>query len=150
MTFPATNWFRKTLEDSLERTAVIDWNADTFKAAMFLDAVDGASANFDTGMGYGTTPWGANEVTGTAYTAGGVALATPAVTVASGVVKFAAGNAVWNSSTISNAQGTLVYDDTLSAGSKYGIVAVNFGGPFSSVSGTFTIQWNAAGILTFS
>ena len=148
MAFPSTGWFKKMLEDSLENTAAIDLNADTIKAALFTNSL--GTADLDTNVGYGTTtPWNANEVTGTGYTAGGATCATPTVTVASGVVTFDAGDASWTTSTIT-ARGVLLYDDTLATGSKYGIVAVNFGSDQASVAGTFTIQWNASGILTFT
>lgn len=148
MPFPATNWFRKVVEDALENTAAIDLNSDTIRCALFTDAIAGSFV-FDSNIGYGTAPWNANEVVGTGYTAGGVALATPTVGITSGVVAFDAGDAQWTTATIT-ARGALVYDDTLAAGSKYGIVAVNFGSDFSSTAGTFTVTWNAAGILTFS
>jgi hypothetical protein len=148
MPFPSTNWFRKLVEDALENTAAIDLNADTIKCALFTDAI-GGTFNFDTNLSYGSAPWNANEVVGAGYTAGGAVLASPTVGISTGVVAFDAGDASWTTATIT-ARGGLVYDDTLSAGNKYGIVAVNFGSDFSSTAGTFTVTWNAAGILTFS
>lgn len=151
MAFPASNWFRKLLEDSLENTAAIDLNADTIKTALYTNA-SVASFNYDSDIGYSTTvaPWSTAEVAaGGVYSTGGVTLATPTVAVSSGVVTFDAGDAIWLASTIT-ARGCLVYDDTLTAGSKYGIVAVNFGSDFASTAGTFTVAWNASGILTFT
>jgi hypothetical protein len=52
----------------------------------------------------------------------------------------------WAASTITNARGALIYADAL-AGNN-GIVLVNFGGDYSTVAGTFTIQWPPTGILT--
>jgi len=146
MAFPSSNWFKKFLEDSLENTAAIDLNADTINCALFTNTISGTFA-FDTDSGYAVSPWNANEVVGTGYTAGGVALATPTVATAAGVVAFDAGDATWSTATIT-ARGALVYDNTTSP--KYGIVAVDFGSDKIATAGTFTIQWNAAGILTFT
>lgn len=146
MAFPSTNWFRKMLEDALENTAAIDLNADTIKCALFTNTIAG-TFNFDSDTAYAAAPWNANEVVGTGYTAGGATLSTPGVAVTSGVVAFDAGDASWSTSTIT-ARGALVYDDTVAT--KYGIVAVNFGSDFASTAGTFSIAWNAAGILTFT
>lgn len=145
MAFPASKMFKPIFKAALENTAAIDLNSDVIKCALYPNSITG-TFDFDADAGYGTAPWTtAAETTGTGYTAGGATLATPAVTIASGVLKFDAGDASWASSSIT-ARGGLVYDDTL----DYGIVAVNFGADFTSVSGTFTVQWNASGILTIT
>lgn len=145
MAFPASKMFLAPFEAALENTAALDLNSDTIKCALFSDSISG-TFNFNTDTGYGSAPWNASEVTGTGYTAGGATLATPGVTVAGGVLTFDAGDAQWTTATIT-ARGGLVYDSTTS---NYGIVAVNFGADFSSVGGTFTVQWNASGILTIT
>lgn len=146
MAFPASNWFRKVLKDSLESTSPIDLNADAIKAALYTNAIAG-TFNFDTDSGYGVVPWNANEAVGTGYTAGGATLATPTISIVTGAVTFDAADPTWTTSTIT-ARGVLVYDSTPTT--KYGIVAINFGSDFSSTAGTFTVNWNAAGILTFT
>ena len=87
-----------------------------------------------------------NEVSGTNYTAGGVALGSVAMTSASGALKFDAADSSWATSTISNARAAVIYDDTLSNDPL--ICLVNFGSDYSSANGTFQITWNAAGIWT--
>ena len=87
MAFPSSNWFRKLIEDALENTAAIDLNADTMKCALFTDSITG-TFNFDTNTAYNVSPWNANEVSGTGYTAGGATLATPGVAISSGVLAF--------------------------------------------------------------
>jgi hypothetical protein len=147
MPFPATNWFKKTLEDALENTIPLDLNSDEIKCALFTDAISG-TFNFDANPGYLATPWmTTNEVSGAGYTTGGAVLTSPGVSIASNAVIFSAGNAVWTTSTIT-AHGCLVYDNTISP--KHGLVAVNFGGQFESTAGTFTVAWNADGILRFA
>jgi hypothetical protein len=152
MAFPATSWFKKLLEDSLENTAAIDLNdatAAAFKVALYTNA--GTGANLDTDIGYSGTLWTSSEVVGTAYTAGGTAVttATPTVTVAASVVAFDCSDVSWTTSTIT-ARGALLYYDILTAGSKYGVVAINFGSDLISTAGTFSIVWNASGVLTFT
>ena len=52
----------------------------------------------------------------------------------------------WTSSTITGARYAAIYDDTLT--NKPLICAIDFGGDFSTTSGTFKITWNASGIFT--
>ncbi len=151
MAFPTSNnWFRKTVKDSLERTAAIDWNGDTFKCALYTNSITG-TFDFDTNVGYGSTPWDNNEVaSGGGYTTTGATCGSNAITVTAGTVKFAAANATWTTASIT-ARGALLYDDTLTAGSKYGIVAIYFGASdVISTGGTFQITWSGSGILTFA
>ena len=51
----------------------------------------------------------ASEVSGTGYTAGGVAITTTDLTLASGVLTYDAADASWSSSTIANAMGAVGY-----------------------------------------
>ena len=124
-------------------------SADTFKVAMFTND---SSIDQDT-TGYTTS----NEVSGTAYTAGGAALGTVTLevadnssSVATAFLDFA--DTTWSTSTISSARGALIYNSTLSSAgtgstvnhAAYPSVAVfNFGGDKSSSAGDFTIQWPA-------
>jgi len=124
-------------------------SADTFKIAMFTNS---SSIDADT-TGYTTS----NEVSGTAYTAGGAALGSVtnslgdnSSSVPTAYLDFA--DTTWSTSTISSARGALIYNSTLSGASTgstttaaaYPAVAViNFGGDKSSSSGDFTIQYPA-------
>ena len=124
-------------------------SADTYKVAMFTNS---SSIDADT-TGYTTS----NEVSGTNYTAGGVALGSVTLTlgdnsssVPTAYLDFA--DSTWSTSTISSARGALIYNSTLSGASTgstttaaaYPAVAViNFGGDKSSSAGDFTIQWPA-------
>ncbi len=54
-----------------------------------------------------------------------------------------------NSDTITNAFGCLIYDNTLgSAGHRPAICYLSFGGSPNTVTGTFTVAFNVAGIFT--
>ncbi len=52
----------------------------------------------------------------------------------------------WTGSTITSARYAVIYDDDLT--NKPLICAIDFGGDFSTTSGTFKITWNASGIFT--
>lgn len=89
----------------------------------------------------------ANEVSGTGYSAGGVAVSSPTVTQASNVVTFtSAGTPQWTGASFT-AFGCLVYDTTVA---NEGLCFNYFGGSQTVTSGTFTITWNASGICAFT
>lgn len=95
----------------------------------------------------------ANEVSGTGYTATGQAIANPTVTVDNtdneGV--FDGDDVTWSSSTIT-AYHAVVYDDTITVTPTADalICSIDFGGPQSSSSGNFTIQWATEGIINIT
>jgi hypothetical protein len=131
------------------RTGSSAIGADTFKVAMFTDS---ATINADT-TGYTTS----DEVTGTAYSAGGAALGSVTLNVAdnsstvpTAYLDFA--DTTWSTSTISSAMGALIYNSTLSTAgtgsttnhAAYPAVAMyDFVSAKSSSAGDFTIQWPA-------
>lgn len=90
-----------------------------------------------------------NEVTGTGYTANGSAFVSPTLTASAGLLTFDAADGSWTTATISNIRGRVCYDDTPTSPVADPLtLATTFGSDFSVTSGTFTIQENAAGILT--
>ena len=131
------------------RTGSSAIGADTFKVAIVTDS---ATIDQDT-TGYTTS----NEVSGTAYTAGGAALACVTLGMSdnsggttSAFLDFA--DTTWSTSTISNAMGALIYNSTLSTAgtgsttnhAAYPAVAMyDFVSAKSSSAGDFTIQWPA-------
>jgi len=124
-------------------------SADTFKVAMFTDS---ATIDQDT-TGYTAS----NEVSGTAYSAGGAALGSVTLGMSdnsggttTAFLDFA--DTTWSTSTISSAMGALIYNSTLSGASTgstttadaYPSVAMyDFVTAKSSSAGDFTIQWPA-------
>lgn len=90
-----------------------------------------------------------NEVSGTGYSAGGATLANKAVTADNtdneGV--FDADDASWASSSIT-ARGAVLYKSRGGASSADELICYfDFGSNYTSTNGTFTITWNAEGIL---
>ena len=88
----------------------------------------------------------ANEITGTGYTANGTALAGKAVTQAA-TTKFDATDVAWTGATFT-AYHAVLWDDTVATDDL--ICSIDFGAAKSVSSGTFTIVWNANGILTLA
>ena len=89
-----------------------------------------------------------NEVVGTGYTAGGETLGTKTTTQDNtddeGV--FDAADTTWSSSTIT-ARYAIIYKDTGTASTSPLICYVDLGEDKTSVSGDFTLSWNAEGII---
>ena len=92
--------------------------------------------------------WGdvsSNEITGTAYVAGGTLLAGMTVTLNLSTDKaiLDANDVTWASSTIT-ARYVAIYKHT---DPKWLVAAFDFGADKSSSNGDFTVQWNASGIM---
>lgn len=106
--------------------------------------------------GYNTGAWVvANEQTdATNWVAGGRPLASKTFTTpATGVAMFdAADLAGGGNVTLSGVVGCLVYDNTITAGTvaKQGVCYIFFGGSQSVTAGTFTVIWNASGVLRYT
>jgi hypothetical protein len=143
--------FMAFIEDSFERTIAYDMNADTFKVALYDNDItpDQTVASASTAYNAGQWASAGNEVAdGAEWPAGGETLDNPTSTRASNVYTFDADNTVstGTSATLANVFGCLVYDDTV-AGDN-GVCYNYFGGTNSVTDGTFTVVWNASGILT--
>ena len=147
MAWSGSGLFCATWIDILDATQLaVDLSLTTNKWALFTNSVtpdfDASAANAQ----YGAGVWASNEVSGTGYTAGGAAVASPTLTSSSGVITYDQADTSWSSSTITNARGTLLYADALAGNNA--ICAVNFGADYSTSNGTFLITWNASGVFT--
>lgn len=145
MAVTASGLFVTTWIDILDTTQLaIDLDLETHKVAMFTNSI---TPNFSSDTAYAVAPYNANEVSGTGYTAGGVALTSTAVSESpAGTLMWDAADAAWATSTITNARCALIYADALAGNNA--IVLVNFGADYSTSAGTFTIQWASGGIFT--
>ena len=156
MAWTESGLFYATLRDALENVIALDWHATTIKIAL--------TTNSDTPP-FQTDPatWaGTNEVYGTGWAQGGVALSAaaagatstaPAITVTGSAptttLKYAMGNVSVATTTLTNARGAYLIADALSP--KANIVAIYFGGSdYSTVAGTFAITWAGGGVVTFA
>lgn len=136
--------FVLTFIDILDTTQLaVDLDLETHKLALFTNTI---TPNFSTDTAYGVAPYNANEVSGTGYTAGGAAITSTTVTESpTESLMWDAADVSWTTSTITNARAGLAYADALAGNNA--IVLINFGADYSTVAGTFTVQWNAAGIF---
>lgn len=144
MAITASGLYVATFVDILDTTQLaIDLDLETHKGALFTNTI---TPNFTTDTAFGVAPYDANEVSGTGWAAGGVALTGTTVTGASGTLTFDATDVSAAGTTLTNARGYLLYADALVGNNA--IVLVNFGSDYSTNNGTFAITWNASGIFT--
>lgn len=150
---PATPTGGATLGPFYTVSSAQGFSTDTVNVALYGNSVVTATAISDTlahnAYNAASGQWvQANELaTATGYTQTGIAVTPKSQTVVSGnVVTFTSSGApAWTSASFS-AYGCLVYDTTIT--NKYVYCWNFFGGVQTVTSGTFTINWNAAGIFT--
>jgi hypothetical protein len=138
------NW-----EDILDATQLaVDLSLTTHKLALLAVA---ATPNFSTDVSYAAT----NEVSGTGWAAGGVALSAAAAGATStaptltesptGSLMYDMNDVAVSGTTLTNARAVRLYADALAG--KNLIVLVNFAADFSTNNGTFGIQWASTGVF---
>ena len=127
--------------------ALIDLDTDTIMCALLTSSYTPGRTTHDTWSDVSGT-----EITGTGYTGDGVALANKVVSHAGGTVTFDADDVSWAAASftakyavlVKKAGGSLVAGDLLVA---Y-LDLDTGGGSVTATAATFTVAWNAAGILT--
>ena len=106
---------------------------DTIKIALFTSSAS---------IGASTTAYStSNEISGTGYSAGGVALTSQVVSTSSTTAYFDAADPEWTSASFT-ANGAIIYNST---NSDKAIAVLAFGGDFTVAGGTFKIIFPAAG-----
>jgi hypothetical protein len=138
-------WYGNALLGQFSTTAArrVDWATDTIKTSLHTSSY---TPNQDTDDFFNDAT---NEITGTGYTAGGVTLGgkTTAYDSASNEARLDANDAQWTSASFT-ARIAVTYSDTAGANTTDPVMGyVNFGGDETVASGTFTIQWDATGVL---
>jgi hypothetical protein len=145
--------FRAFLGDVLGNTTAMDLNSDSFKVALYDNDITPDNDVTASNSAYNVGQWASagNEVIdATNWVAGGRTLASLSIDVSVADVVFwdAADLAGGGTVTLTNAFGCLVYDDTIAAPvADQGVCYNYFGGAQSVTAGTFTIAWNANGLL---
>ena len=139
------NWYGNALLGQFSTTAArrVDWVTDAIKTSLHTSSYTPAQ---DTDDFFNDAT---NEITGTGYTAGGVTLGSKTLTYDSGTneTRLDAADAQWTSASFT-ARIAVTYSDTGGAASTDPVMGfVNFGGDETVSSGTFTIQWDATGVL---
>ena len=116
----------------------IDLDTDTIKVALFKsDYTPDVTDEF-----FSEIVAGGTECSGTNYTQGGVALASPAFSGTTTVL-FDATDTSWTTATITDARYGIIYKDTGNDATSPLIGYIDFGENKSVTAGTFTIQWSA-------
>ena len=125
--------------------ALWDWEDDTIKVMLCTDSYTPDQDTHDYKDDVD------NEVSGTGYTAGGVALANCSLgyTAGTNVIKVDADDTTWAASTIT-ARYAVIYKSTGVDSTSPLIAYIDFGEDKSSENGDFTIQWHADGIATIT
>lgn len=134
-------------------TGYTGMDSDALLVALFDSSITPDRDAVVGSTGYNTGQWlTSDEVTdATNWQAGGRTLAGKAFsTPSTGVLMFDADDLAGGGTvTLSDANGCLVYDDTISGGTvaDQGITYHWFGGAQSVTAGTFTIVWHANGLF---
>lgn len=138
------NWYGQGLLGQYSVTAArrVDWVTDTIKVALTTSAYtpDQDVHDFFNDV--------TNEITGTGYSAGGVTLGSKSTSydTTSNETRLIAANAQWTSASFTAAK-AVIFKDTGTASTSPLLGYVDFGGNETVSSGTFTIQWDATGVL---
>lgn len=136
--------FNSFKRDSANGT--IDLDTDAIKIMLVTSAY---VANIDTHTKRSDVT---NEITGTGYTAGGVALANKTVVADNTLDRatFDADDASWTTATIT-ARGAVLYKSRGGAATADELVCYfDFGSDKTSTAATFLVQFNASGILALT
>jgi hypothetical protein len=139
--------FVATYVDALNNDLALDLSSGSaFKLALFTNSL--APDFSQAGAAYNTSPLNTAEVSGTGYTAGGLAL-TGAVfeelSGSPGTSRWTFDSPIqWTGSTITNARGGLFY---MASGLR-AVLLRTFGQDYSTQAGTFTINLHSNGVWT--
>ncbi len=145
MAITASGLYGPTLEKQAIDTIGLSIESETaMKGLLVLDAY---THNYDTHDF--RDDLGANEVSGTGYTAGGAVLTGTEVTLAGGVLTYDHNDPSWPSSTITNAMALVGYYARGGASTLDELLYLSdFVTAASTTNGTLTVQVSASGIYT--
>ena len=154
MAWTNSKLFTATVTDLMNNTTAVAANSDTFRVALFTNAITPSQTVASAATAFGAGVWAANEVFDAAeWPTGGEALTAVTSTFASNVYTFDAANTVstGTSATLVTFFGGLVYDDTIAAPvANQGWAYLYFGGTQTVTDGTLTVIYSASGISTLT
>lgn len=140
----SAKWYGQALLKALNKE--IDWDSDAIKIMLCTSAY---TPDQDTHI-YKSSVTG--EVAGAGYTAGGATLASKTIVYTAGtnLITLDAADVSWPSATIT-ARYAVIYDSSPGTDATDPLLAfIDFGQDIISTNGTFTIAFNASGILTIT
>lgn len=127
----------------------VDWITDVLAGAVKVTLHTATYApNPDTHTFYSDVT---NEVTGTNYTAGGVALVSPTLTIdaTNNYVILDAADVTWTNVTIAATRYAVIRKDTGTSTTSPVLGWADFGGNQSATGANFVIPWDATGVLRY-
>lgn len=147
--------FSAYITDIANNTTAMDLNTDaTLGVSLFDNTITPDQTVASASSAYATGVWASGGVSdATGWPAAGRPLASVTSAFSSNVYKFDAADTVSANSTttLTNAYGCLVYDDTITTPvADQGICFNYFGGANSVTNGQFTVVWNASGIFALT
>lgn len=144
--------FSAWLTDSVNRTNAFDLDADNLKNALFDNTITPSQTVASASTAYGAGVWASGGVLdASGWPAVGRQLLSVTSNFSSATYTFDAADTVSANATttLTNAYGCLIYDDTLaSVVNDQGICFLYLGGANSVVSGTFTVVYHASGLIS--
>jgi hypothetical protein len=154
MAWSASKIFTSMITDALNNTAALDFNTDTLTVGLFDNSITPDQTVTSANSAKGAGVWASGTVSdASGWPAAGRDLASITSTFSSATYTLDAADTTSanSSTTLSSTYGCLVYENTLTTPvADQGICYNYFGGAQSVTSGTFTIVWNASGILTIA
>lgn len=160
MAWSASNVFQEWVKNPLFNgsggtppTSYTGYLTDTMNVALYASGITPDRTAAVASTGYNTGVWiTGNEKTGSSeWVAGGRALASKTNAASAGTITLDAADLTGSASiTMSSVEGCLVYDNTITGGTvaKQGMCYLWFGGAQSVTAGTFSVIFNASGIVT--
>jgi hypothetical protein len=146
MAVTASGLFVATLVDVLDTTQLaLDLDLETHKLALYPNTItpdfDAAAAS----AAYGAGVFSGTEVTGTGWSAGGVALTGTTFTGSGGTATWDATDVSQAGTTLTGVRCGMAYADALAGNNA--IVLSNFAADFATIAGTLQVAWHALGIF---
>lgn len=118
----------------------IDYDTDTIKVMLV-----GVGYTYDSSHKY-KSDLGANEITGTGYTAGGATIGSKTIAFDAGALRvaFNGGNSTWGpGASFTGVQYAVVYDDSPATDPTKPLIGiVDFGSAIGTDNGDFVISWD--------
>lgn len=159
MAWTASNVFQEWVKNPLftgvtgAPTNYTGYATDAFKCALFAGGITPDRNAAVGSTGYNTGVWvTGNEKTGSSeWVAGGRTLASKTNAASAGTITLDAADLTGVASiTMTNVEGCLIYDDAITAVTvaDQGMCFLWFGGVQQVTAGTFSVVFNAAGIVT--
>lgn len=161
MAVTVSGWFTNNmishLTDVSQTGGTLSLIVTSNKLALFTNTI---TPDFDAALAsarYGGGVYASNEVSGTGWAAGGVAVSAaaagatslaPTLTVSpAGTVMWDANDVAVSGTSLTNVRCLLWYADAITApNADPAHILVNFGSDFTTNNGTFGVQWAATGI----